>query len=120
MLREIERIREQEVPAAELERARNYLALGLPRRFETLDGISEHIADVLLHGLADDYYDHFMARVRAVSTAEVREAAARHLDPDHTGIVLAGDFDAVAADLAGLGLGAVERVDVDPPGTPLA
>lgn len=120
VLREIRRMREATVPAAELDRARNYLALGLPRRFETLDGISEHIADVLLHGLADDYYDHFMARVRAVSAAEVLEAAARHLDPDHTGIVLAGDFDAVAADLAGLGLGAVERVDVDPPGTPLA
>ena len=55
-----------------------------------------------------------------VSAAEVLAAATRHLDPDHTGIVLAGDFDEVGAALAGLGLGAVERVDPDPAGTPLA
>jgi predicted Zn-dependent peptidase len=125
VLREIRRLRDDNVPESELERARNYIALGLPRRFETVDGIAEHIAEILLYGLADDYYDHYMASVRAVGAEAVRSAAQRYLDPAHTAVVVAGDYDQTAGALEALGAGVVERAAPDfamtsGTGTPLA
>jgi zinc protease len=108
-LGELERIRDDLVPEAELETARNFLALGLPRRFETVDAITEHIADLLLHRLPHDYYDHYMARVGAVTAGEVRAAAQKYLDPKHTVVVLAGDAESIEGPLAALGVGPVER-----------
>src|SRR5690606_26086683 len=52
---EIRRIREEPVTADELERARNYVALGLPRQLETTGQIARTIADIELYGLGDDY-----------------------------------------------------------------
>jgi hypothetical protein len=40
-----------------------------------------------------------------VSLDEVTAAAARHLDPDRLTTLVVGDFDAIARDLDGLGLG---------------
>ncbi|MGH7553675.1 MAG: M16 family metallopeptidase, partial [Longimicrobiales bacterium] len=112
-VRELERIRDELVFDAELETARNYLALGLPRRFETVDAITEHIADLLLHRLPHDYYDRYMSRVGMVSAGDVRAAAQKYLDPSHTAIVLAGDAESIDGPLAALGIGPVERTVPD-------
>jgi predicted Zn-dependent peptidase len=108
VLLELRRMQEAVVVDGELERARNYLSLGLPRRFETVDGVAEHIADLLLHDLPFDYYDHFMTRVRDVTAEEVRRVSEVHLDPGHIAVVVAGDHRLVEAPLSRLGIGPVE------------
>jgi zinc protease len=105
-LNEMRRLQTEAVPADELERARRYLALGLPRRFETGEQIAAHLAEVELFGLGDGYWEQFGDRVAAVDAAAIARAAADHLDPAHAQVVIVGDRARIARDL--------ERLDIGP------
>lgn len=107
MVTEIARMSHEVVPAAELERAKNYIVLGLPRRFETTGDIAEHVGEVALYGLGADYYDTYADNVRAVSAADVQAACSRWLNSDGLTIAITGDAGAVRADLESLKIGAV-------------
>src|SRR5690606_26697055 len=111
VLREMERIRAEPVPAVELERAKNYLALGLPRRFETTGDILRLACEQELHGLGDAYYGEYVERVRAVTVDAVLAAAQQHLDPARATVVIAGDRAAVRPPLEALGVGPVLDAD---------
>ena len=62
------------MPEAELEKAKNYVALALPRSFETTSSIAASLAQMFIYGLPDDYFATFTDRVRAVTVADVRSA----------------------------------------------
>ncbi|MGH7463639.1 MAG: M16 family metallopeptidase [Longimicrobiales bacterium] len=104
---EIARMADEAVPVAELERAKSYIVLGLPRTFETTGDIAEHVSEVALFGLAADYYDTYAAHVRAVSASDVRAASARWLKRDRLTIAIAGDGSSVMGDMDSLKIGAV-------------
>ena len=107
MVTEIARMTEEPVPAAELERAKSYIVLGLPRTFETTGNIAEHVSEVALYGLGSDYYDTYAARVAGVSAADVQAASARWLKRERLTIAIAGDTTAIRGDLESLNMGAV-------------
>jgi zinc protease len=111
---EMRRLRSERVQADELERARRYLALGLPRRFETGEQIAVLLAEAELFGLGDRYWDAFGERVAAVEADDVARVAAVHLDPDHAQVVIVGDRSRIAADLEALGIGPVLGFDYSP------
>ncbi len=110
VLHELRRIREEPVTAVELERAKSYLALGLPRRFETTGDVARLVAEQELFGLGESFYGEYVERVRAVSATAVLEAARRQLDPAHATVVVAGDRAAVTPSLEKLGVGEVVTV----------
>src|SRR5690606_14980859 len=58
--RELRRIRDEPVPADELERARSFLALGFPRRFETTAGVAGQLAQLEALGLSPDLFDDYV------------------------------------------------------------
>jgi zinc protease len=107
MVREIGRMSAERVPDGELDRARNYIMLGLPRTFETTGDIAEHVGDLALFDLGIDYYESYAERVRAVDAASVQAASGKWLRPEALTIVVVGDADAVVRDLEKLELGAV-------------
>jgi zinc protease len=109
IVREIDRIGRETVPEPELERARSYIVLGLPRRFETTSDIAENISDIALFGLGDDYFTRYAERVRAVTADDVRTAASRWLRPEQLTIVIAGDAAATRDELESLGYGHVQE-----------
>jgi len=105
---EIRRIRDEVVPSGELDRARSYVALGLPRQLETTAQIARTIADIELYGLGDDYLARFVERIRAVTAEEVLRAARAHLDPEHMALVVVGDRERIEGPLRALEIGPVE------------
>ncbi|MEX1184803.1 MAG: pitrilysin family protein [Gemmatimonadota bacterium] len=107
VVREVRRMGAERVPDAELEGAKNYIVLGLPRTFETTADIAEHVSDAALHDLGADYHDRFAERVRAVTSAEVVTVAARWLRADELAVVIAGDAAAIRSDLESLRIGDV-------------
>ncbi len=109
---EIHRIRDEAVPEAELARARNYIALGLPRRVETTADIARSIAEIELYGLGDDYLERFVDRVQAVTAEDVQAAARRHLDPEHMALVVVGDRERIEGPLQRLGIAPVVVTEV--------
>jgi zinc protease len=107
-LEEMLRMREEPVPADELERAKRYLMLGLPRAFETSGGIASRIAETELYALGESYWQRYPDRIAAVSAADVQEAARKYLGQDRLSIVVVGDAAIVRSPLERLGIGPVD------------
>lgn len=107
VLHELARLREELIPAPELERTVRYLTLGLARRFETTAAVTERVAEAVLFGLGDDYYDHFVDRVRCVTAADLREVAGRYLFPERAVIAVVGDQRRIEGQLRALSMGDV-------------
>ena len=71
------------VPAEELARAKNYVALRFPSGFETTGDISRRLEDALVYQLPDDYFSNLRAehpgrhrRRRAARRTEVHRSPA--------------------------------------------
>jgi zinc protease len=102
--KELTRIR-QPVPADELEKAKNYLSLLLPRNFETSTAVAASLAPLFVYNLPDDYFAAYTSRVRAVTAADVRRAADKYIDPAKLAVVVIGDRKAIEPGIKALNLG---------------
>lgn len=101
-----------DVPAAELDKARQNMIRALPARFETNAGTAAAFTDLALHGLPDDWYAQFAGAVRKVTAADVK-AVAKALIPSGTlAIAIVGDVGKIRSELDQLGLGAPTAYDL--------
>jgi zinc protease len=115
LFEELRRMREAPPSDDELETAKNALVLSLPSDFATAGGIASKLAEEVIYGLPDDYWDRYVAEVDKVTAADVQRVAARYLDPEKLTAVMVAEPSAVKPQLAGLPLGAIE---VRPPPGP--
>jgi predicted Zn-dependent peptidase len=106
-VREIDRMREEPVPSEELERAKNYMALRLPQRFESLDDVVQRLAEVALHDIPLDFWEGYVGGVQAVDAPALLTAASAVLGTGRMAIVVAGDRAVIEEPLRALGLGPV-------------
>jgi predicted Zn-dependent peptidase len=101
---------ERPVTTPELELGRASLTRGYPRNFETADQIARAAAQLALYDLPDDYFSTFVAKVLALTAADVTAVAAKHLDPSRMLTVIVGDREKIGASLKALDLGDVADV----------
>ena len=101
---ELTRIHEL-VPAAELEKAKNYLALQMPRNFETTRSTADALAQAFIYDLPADYYTTYADRIRAVTAADVKRVADKYIVPDKLAVVIVGDRKAIEAGVKAQNLG---------------
>lgn len=111
-MKELRRIRDEAVPAAELEKAKQYIVLGLPGDFETTAGAAFRFRDLLIYGLPFDYYGGYIDRINAVTAADVQRVARRYIDPDRFDIVIVGDRSQIEAGLRALNEGPIVYRDL--------
>ena len=100
------------VTPAELDLARATLTRGFARGFETAGQVAGAVAQLVIHGLPEDYYDRFVMRVEAVDAPAVTAAATAHLHADRAVAVVVGPADQIASGLRALDLGDPARVDL--------
>jgi len=106
VLEEIRGVRgDRPLTSDEIAMAQATLTRGYARSFETAEQLARAVAQQVVYGLADDYYDRFPEAVRAVDGEAVTAAARRWVDPARMSVVVVGDRDAVAAPLEALGKG---------------
>jgi predicted Zn-dependent peptidase len=115
-MKELNGIRDT-APAAEVDKARQYLQLQLPDAFETPADIAGRLVSVALHGLPLDYYNSYAQSIAAVTLGEAQRVAAAHIHPDRLAIVIVGDRRAIEPGLRRLGLGPIQLRDMS--GAPL-
>jgi zinc protease len=108
LLRQVEALRATPVPEPELAVAKNALLLSLPSDFAIAAGIAGKVAEEVVYGLPDDYWDGYAAQVANVTGADVQRAAQKYFDPSRLTTVMVCDPGPVKAQLSGLPLGAVE------------
>ena len=105
-LLEIHAIRTDRPPTPdEVEVAKAALTRSYPRNFETAEQIARAMAQLVLYGLPDDYFDSFTSHVCAVTVDRARQVAATHLDPERLAIAIVSDAALVTPQLAAAGLG---------------
>lgn len=95
----------------EIATAKNSLVNSFVFRFEQKGQILSQFMQLKLDGYPDDYLDAYIENIRAVSKADVREAARKHMDLEKMIIVVVGDekrFDRPPASLGGK----VESIDL--------
>jgi predicted Zn-dependent peptidase len=101
------------IPADELTKAKNNVALGFPAEFETTGDMARKLEELVIYGLPDDTFSSFVAAVNKVSGADVQRAAARYVQPDRMAVVVVGDRAAVEANIKALNLGPIQIVPID-------
>ncbi len=101
------------VSADELTKAKNYVALGFPSEFETIQDLASHIEEMVVYKLPGDYFSHYVANIQAVTVADVQKAAATYIQPGKFAVVIAGDRKAIEAGVRGLKLGQVRILSVE-------
>jgi zinc protease len=106
--RELNRVRDEPVPADELDRAKRYVTLGLPREFEGTEQIASRIAELVIYGLPLNYYDTFVERIMAVTPEDVQRVARQYVRPQHSAVVVVGDRATIEQGLRALPMGALE------------
>lgn len=109
---ELERIG-QPIPADELDKARNYVALLLPRSFETSGSLAASLSQAFIHGLPEDYFTTFTERVRAVTAADAQRVAQRYIQPAKFAVVVIGDLKTIEPKIRAMKLGPVRTVTIE-------
>jgi zinc protease len=101
------------VPDAELERAKNYVALGFPGEFQTVGDIAAKIEEMVIYDLPADYYSQYVRRILAVTAADVQRVAKKYVDPAKMAIVLVGDRAGLEGRINALKLGAMTILSIE-------
>jgi zinc protease len=93
-LEELNRIRDEEPSAREVNDAKAYLLGNLLLQFTTDAGIAGQLLSVERHRLGFDYLEKYKAAVAAVTAADVQAVARKYLDPKRMALIAAGPIDA--------------------------
>jgi len=101
------------VPAEELARAKNYVALRFPSAFETSGDISRRLEDALVYKLPDDYFAKYVQNIQAVTAADVSRVAQKYIKPDHVAVVVVGDLKTIEPGIRALNLGPIKVMTID-------
>jgi zinc protease len=81
----------------EVEGAREAVAASFLHRFSTAAETAQQFARAEMRGLPDAWLSGYARRVSALTPAELRRVAARHLHPEHLWVVVIGKDDAFRA-----------------------
>jgi zinc protease len=112
-LDQIKRLRNEPVPAADLDRARSFLAGQFPLQIESPDDLAVQIVEVEFYGLPADYLNQYQKRVRGVAAETVRRTSGR-LNQDDMAIVVVGPAASLREPLSRLGTVTVRPVESGP------
>lgn len=104
-LKEIERIREEEIGEDELTLATSYLEGVFPIRYETTAAIASALANLAAFGLPEDYYDTYRENIASVTTRHVLNAARKYVKPEELQIVVVGNPELIQKPLEALAFG---------------
>ena len=101
------------VSADELSRARNYITLRFPERFETTTDVSDRLEQLLVYQLPDDYFSTYVQKTQAVTAADVQRVAKTYIAPDRMAVVVVGDQKVIEPSIQALNLGPITHITLD-------
>ncbi len=111
-MEELKMLRDLPVDATELERAKAYVALGVPQRFETNAQVAAQLVDLGQYSLPLTSLGDYVARVNQVTAGDVQRVARQYLPPDKATLVIVGDLAKIRAGIDALKLGSATVLDV--------
>jgi len=110
LFKELTRIREAELTADELQKAKDSFSKSLVGLFETAGDTSSTIGGQFVFGLPLDYYRDLPAQIDKVTAADALRVAKQYINPNATVVVAVGDRAKIEPELKKLDLGPVKVV----------
>jgi len=110
LFKELTRIREAELTADELQKAKDSFSKSLVGLFETAGDTSSTIGGQFVFGLPLDYYRELPAQIDKVTAADALRVAKQYINPNATVVVAVGDRAKIEPELKKLDLGPVTVV----------
>ncbi|NJD10797.1 MAG: insulinase family protein [Gemmatimonadetes bacterium] len=98
---------------SEVAAARDYLAGIFPLELQTTEQLAGKLAELVVHDLPDDYFEHYRARILAVTPADVLRVAREHVRPERLTIVVVGEAETLEPELTAAGIAPVARHSAD-------
>jgi zinc protease len=112
IFKEIRGVRDSLVPQEELDRAKANYELSLPGTLESTSQVAGQMASLATFGLTLEEFPRLVARVRAVTAADVQRVARQYLTPDKAHVVVVGDLSKVKEPIERLWLGTATVLEV--------
>jgi zinc protease len=88
---EFRRMRDEKVPAAELEEKKRAVVARFALSLESPATLLNYAITRRIYGLPEDYWDTYPARISAITPEEVQRVARQYLNLDEIQIVAVGD-----------------------------
>ena len=101
------------IPSDELDKSKNYVALGFPAEFESTGDLAQKMEEQVVHNLPDEYFPSYIRSVMQVTGPGVGKAAARYIQPDKFAVVIVGDRKVIESGVRALNLGPIEFLTVE-------
>ncbi len=113
-LKEINRLRTEPVPEAELELQRQYNVGNYLLSLESAGRTAARVQDIDLYGLPADFYKHYARRMSAVTPEQTQKLAQKYLLPEKASIIVVGEAKQVRQGLEKFGKVFVYDSDLKP------
>lgn len=116
-LKELNRIRDEKVPADELEEQKRSIVASFALSLENPVQLLNYSITRKIYGLPDDYWETYPAKIMAVTADEVQRVARQYVNPQTQQIVVVGDAKKIKSILEKFGTVVVYDADGKPQGT---
>ena len=103
ILNEIQRLRSEPPEQQEVRAIQNYLAGTFVLQNSSRGGIINQLSFLDLYRLPEDYLRTYVQRIYSLTPADIQQMAQRYIDPDRLAIVIVGDRQAIAEQIAPYG-----------------
>jgi predicted Zn-dependent peptidase len=103
ILNEIRRIRQEPIPAPELELQRQYNVGNYLLSLENAGRTATRVQDIDLYGLPTDFYKTYAKRMDTVTAEQVQALANKYLNPDNVSVIVVGEAKDVKPNLEKIG-----------------
>lgn len=99
MLREIDKIRTEDVDAQKLEDVKKSFAGTFVLRLENPGTVANYALNIELNKLPEDFYENYLKKINAVTIEDVKRVANKYIKPEHLRFVIGGKGSDIASGL---------------------
>lgn len=96
ILAELQALRDELVPADELQSTKNFIFGSFARSTEQPETVARFALNIARYKLPKDYYATYLEKVEQISAEQLREAARKYLLPSQAHILIVGNADEAA------------------------
>lgn len=110
--KELNGIRET-IPADELNRGKNLVALSYPGNFQTVAEVAGQIDEMVQYNLHGNYFSDFVENILKITNSDVTSAASKFIVPDKMIVIVVGDRAKVEEAIKKLNLGEIKNLTIE-------
>jgi zinc protease len=93
--KEFQRIRDEKVPASELDEAKRAIVAGFALSLESPEELLGYAIVRKIYGFPVDYWDTYPAQVMAVTADDIQRVARKYINPENLQVVAVGDVSKI-------------------------